>query len=90
MNTFWFVTGSLVLLLLLPFVVLLALRITRIVSLLVASPASYNTRRASAIFLAIVTGATILLAVLSPGFFSFATGCCISLSCITLAGAIRL
>jgi hypothetical protein len=39
------------------------------VSLLVASPASYNIRRASAIFLAITTGVIILFAVLSLGFF---------------------
>jgi hypothetical protein len=58
------------------------------VSLFVTSPASYNIKRASATFLVIATGAIILLAVLSPGFFSFATGYYIFLSCITLARAI--
>jgi hypothetical protein len=58
--------------------------------LFVASLASYSIKRASVTFLAIVTGVTILLAVFSPGFFSFATEYCISLSYITLARAIRL
>jgi hypothetical protein len=58
--------------------------------LLVANLASYSTRKASAIFLAIATGAIILLAVLSPSFFLFATEYYIFLSCITLAKAIRL
>jgi hypothetical protein len=57
-------------------------------SLLVASPASYSTRRASATFLAIITSVIILFAVLSLGFFLFATGYYISLFCITLARAI--
>jgi hypothetical protein len=57
-------------------------------SLLVASLASYNTRRASAIFLAITTGVIILLAVLSPSFFLFTTGCYISLSSVMLTRAI--
>jgi hypothetical protein len=56
--------------------------------LFVASLISYNTKKASATFLAIVTNTTILLAVFSPGFFLFATGCYISLSYITLAKAI--
>jgi hypothetical protein len=59
-------------------------------SLLIISLASYSTKKASATFLAIATNATILLAVLSPGFFLFATGCYISLFCITLARAIQL
>jgi hypothetical protein len=58
------------------------------VSLLVASLVSYSTKRASAIFLAIVTGVTIFLAVLSLGFFLFVTECCIFLFYITLAKAI--
>jgi hypothetical protein len=57
-------------------------------SLLVASLASYSTKRAFVTFLAIVISITILFAVLSSGFFSFATRCCISLFCIMLAKAI--
>jgi hypothetical protein len=58
------------------------------VSLLVASPASYNTRRAFATFLVIVTSVIILFAVFSPGFLLFITGYYISLFYITLARAI--
>jgi hypothetical protein len=58
------------------------------VSLLITSPASYNIKRASATFLAIVTGVIILFAVLSPSFFSFTTGYYIFLSYITFARAI--
>jgi ABC-type uncharacterized transport system permease subunit len=60
------------------------------VSLLITSPANYNTKKASAIFLAITISATILLTVLSLGFFSFATEYYISLFYITLAKTIRL
>jgi hypothetical protein len=58
------------------------------VSLLITSLASYSIKKASAIFLAIVTDAIILLAVFSSGFFLFIIGCYIFLSCIMLAGAI--
>jgi hypothetical protein len=58
------------------------------VFLLVISLASYNTKRAFVIFLAIITSVIILLVILSLGFFLFATECYISLSCIMLARAI--
>jgi hypothetical protein len=58
------------------------------VSLLVVSLVSYSTRRAFAIFLIIVINAIILFAVLSSGFFLFATGYYIFLFCIMFAKAI--
>jgi hypothetical protein len=53
-------------------------------SLFIASLASYNTKKAFAIFLAIVISVIILFAVLFPGFFLFVTGYYIFLSYITL------
>jgi hypothetical protein len=58
------------------------------VFLLIISLASYSIKKAFATFLAIVTSAIILLAVLSLGFFLFATGYCIFLSYITFVKAI--
>jgi hypothetical protein len=57
-------------------------------SLLITSLASYNTKKAFVIFLAIAISAIILLTILSSSFFLFAIRCYIFLFYITLARAI--